>query len=67
MNKDIFEGNWEQLKGSVQKNWGKLTNDNLDEIEGNRKKLAGKIQEAYGKSKDEAEREVDEWEKSNAA
>ena len=30
-------------------------------IEGNRDQLAGKIQELYGKSRDEAEREVDEW------
>lgn len=67
MNEDIIKGNWEQLKGSAQKTWGELTNDNLDEIEGDRKKLAGKIQEAYGKSKEEAEREVEEWEKNNAA
>ncbi|HSI45941.1 MAG TPA: CsbD family protein, partial [Methylophilus sp.] len=25
MNKDIFEGNWKQLKGKVQEQWGKLT------------------------------------------
>lgn len=34
MNKDIFEGKWEQVKGKVQKNWGKLTNYNLDVIKG---------------------------------
>lgn len=67
MNKDIFEGKWNQVKGSVQKQWGKLTNDDLDQIQGNRTKLAGKIQEAYGKSKDEVEKELAEWEKKNAA
>ena len=36
MNKDIFEGNWKQLKGKVQEQWGKLTNDDLDVIEGKR-------------------------------
>ncbi|NMD38896.1 MAG: CsbD family protein, partial [Christensenellaceae bacterium] len=40
MNKDIIEGKWEQVKGGVQKNWGKLTNDDLDVIEGSRTKLA---------------------------
>ena len=54
-------GNWKQFKGEARKQWGKLTNDDIDRIEGDRQKLAGKIQEAYGKSKDEAEREVDEW------
>lgn len=67
MNKDIIEGNWEQLKGSIQQKWGELTDDNCDEIEGSRKKLAGKIQEAYGKSQEEAEKEIAEWEQSNAA
>ena len=55
MNKDIFEGKWEQLKGDVQKKWGKLTNDDLDVIKGDSKKLAGKLQEKYGMTKDEAE------------
>ena len=58
MNKDIFEGKWEQLKGDVQKKWGKLTNDDLDVIEGDAKKLAGKLQEKYGMTKEEAEKEL---------
>ena len=45
MNQDRIDGSWEQIKGHVQKAWGKLTNDDLDVIEGNRKLLAGKIQE----------------------
>ena len=62
MNKDIIEGNWEQLKGSLKKQWGKLTDNHLDEIEGNRQKLAGRIQELYGISRDEAQKKVDDWE-----
>lgn len=61
MNKDTIEGNWKQLKGKVQQHWGKLTNDDLDIIEGNRKELVGKIQERYGISKDEAEKQIDDW------
>ena len=61
MNSDRIQGNWKQLKGSVQAQWGKLTNDDLDVVEGNRQKLAGRIQEQYGKTKEEAEREIDEW------
>ncbi|HRQ60072.1 MAG TPA: CsbD family protein [Alphaproteobacteria bacterium] len=63
MNKDIFEGNWKQLKGEVQKQWGKLTNDNLDIINGSREKLSGLIQENYGVAKDEAEKQIKDWEK----
>lgn len=62
MNKDILEGKWEQLKGEVQKQWGKLTDSHLQQIEGDRTKLAGRIQEAYGVAKDEADRQISEWE-----
>lgn len=59
MNKDILEGNWKQLKGKVKENWGKLTDDELDEIGGRRENFIGKIQEKYGLKKDEAEKEWD--------
>ena len=64
MNKDTIEGNWKQFKGEAQKQWGKLTNDRLDQISGNREKLAGAIQESYGVARDEAEKQIKEWEKA---
>ncbi len=67
MNKDILEGKWKQLKGDVQNTWGKLTDDHLDQIEGNREKLSGAIQEQYGIAKDEAEKQINEFEKRMAA
>lgn len=60
MNKDIVEGKWDQLKGVLQKNWGKLTNDDLDVIKGDAKMLAGKLQERYGMTKEEAEKAIKE-------
>jgi uncharacterized protein YjbJ (UPF0337 family) len=65
MNNDIMQGKWERVKGAVQKNWGKLTNDELDVIDGDRKKLMGAIQESYGIEKEEAERQIKLWEKQN--
>ena len=61
MNKDIIEGKWEQLKGQAKAKWGDLTDDDLAEAKGNAQILAGKVQERYGKTKDEAEKEVNEW------
>jgi uncharacterized protein YjbJ (UPF0337 family) len=61
MNRDQIQGNWKQLKGKAQQQWGKLTNDDLDRVEGQQTELAGIIQERYGKTREEAEREVDEW------
>jgi uncharacterized protein YjbJ (UPF0337 family) len=63
MNWDIVKGNWTQMKGSAKAHWGKLTDDDLDVIEGNRDQLAGKIQEKYGVSKDEAEEQINDFEK----
>lgn len=65
MNWDVIEGNWKQVKGSIKRQWGKLTDDHLDVIAGNRDKLAGKIQESYGIGKDEAERQLKDWEVRN--
>jgi uncharacterized protein YjbJ (UPF0337 family) len=61
MNWNQVEGNWKQLKGKVQTQWGKLTGDDLDVINGGRQQLVGKIQERYGKAQEDAEREVDDW------
>lgn len=65
MNWDTVEGNWKQLKGHVKEQWGKLTDDHLDVIGGKREKLSGKIQEAYGISKDEANKQIEDWEYIN--
>lgn len=62
MNWDIAEGNWNQFRGKVKAQWGKLTDDHLDVIGGKRIELAGKIQEAYGISKDEAEEQIRQFE-----
>lgn len=61
MNWDRIEGNWKQLKGNVQAQWGKLTDDQLDVIAGKRQHLSGKIQEVYGMTKDETEKQISEW------
>ena len=61
MNSDRIEGNWKEMKGKNQQQWGKLTNDDLDKIDGRREELVGKIQKNYGKSRDEAEKEVDRY------
>lgn len=65
MNWDIIEGNWKQLKGKFKSQWGKLTDEHLDEINGQREILVGKIQEGYGLSKEEAEKQINDFESGN--
>jgi uncharacterized protein YjbJ (UPF0337 family) len=64
MNWDQIEGKWKQMKGSVRQKWAKLTDDDLDLIAGNREEFAGRLQERYGIAKDEAERQLEEWQRS---
>lgn len=65
MNKDEAGGNWKQLKGKVKEKWGKLTDDDMTIVEGKRDQLVGKIQERYGYAKEQAEKEVSDWESTN--
>lgn len=65
MNKDEISGNWKQLKGKAKEQWGKLTDDDMTVIEGKRDQLVGKIQERYGYAKDQAEKEVSDWDRKN--
>jgi len=65
MDWNIVEGNWKQFKGKVQEQWGKLTNEHLDQIAGKRDQLVGKIQEAYGITKDETEKQIKDFEDRN--
>jgi uncharacterized protein YjbJ (UPF0337 family) len=64
MNWDRVEGNWKTFKGQVRQQWGKLTDDDLDVIAGKREELLGRIQRAYGMSRDDADRQIREWEKN---
>jgi uncharacterized protein YjbJ (UPF0337 family) len=61
MNWDRIKGSWNEYKGKAKQQWGKLTDDDLDVVDGKREELAGKIQNRYGIAKDEAERQIDEW------
>ena len=66
MNEDQVKGNWKQFKGKMKEQWGKLTDDDFDVAEGKRDQLAGKIQERYGIGKEEAEKQLDDWQTSNS-
>ena len=52
MNKNIAEGKWTQLKGEIQKMWGHLTDDEVNETKGDLTKLAGVIQVKYGETEE---------------
>lgn len=61
MNTDILEGKWKQIRGEIRETWGELTDSELEQIAGKRDKLAGTLQEKYGWSREEAERQIDDF------
>jgi uncharacterized protein YjbJ (UPF0337 family) len=44
MNDDILQGKWAQLKGKVKEQWGKLTDDDIDQLDGRKDQLVGRVQ-----------------------
>ena len=64
MNEDTFKGQWMQLKGKIREQWGKLTDDDVDQIQGRSEQLIGKLQNRYGIARDEAQRQFDAWNES---
>lgn len=62
MNWEQIEGNWNQVKGQVKQKWGDLTNDDIEHVAGKRDQLLGTLQEKYGIAKEEAEKQVKEFE-----
>jgi uncharacterized protein YjbJ (UPF0337 family) len=61
MNKDIFEGKWEEVKGKIKQAWGKLTDNDLKVIEGSHDEIFGTLQKHYGYTKDQAEKAVKDF------
>jgi uncharacterized protein YjbJ (UPF0337 family) len=63
MNWDQVEGQWKQIKGKMKEKWGKLTDDDWDQIGGKKDQFLGKLQERYGYSREQAEKDFDEWDR----
>ena len=59
--KHYLEGSWHQLKGAIQENWGKLTDDEFDKIEGKQERMLGFLQKEYGLTKGEAEKQLHDF------
>lgn len=59
MNKDRFEGSFEQAKGKVKEVAGKATGDAKLEGEGKAQQIAGKVQNAVGGVKDSVKEALD--------
>lgn len=57
----MLKSQWNQLRGKVKENWGKLTDDDLDTVKGQFDQLVGIVQEKYELTRSKAEAEVNEF------
>jgi uncharacterized protein YjbJ (UPF0337 family) len=62
---DLVEASWQQFRGEVHANWGRLSCVHLDVIAGRRACLSREIEEAYGVTSEEAERQIKSFEARN--
>lgn len=64
-NKDVAQGNLRQIKGRIREEWGKLTDDEIEQLEGREDRLSGLLQKKYGMAEADAEREVRRFKEKN--
>lgn len=48
LNEEMIKGKWNEIKGDIKAQWGKLTDNELDQASGNLTSVAGLIQQRYG-------------------
>lgn len=65
MNRDQFEGNCKQLGGTLKQLWGSLAHDPRAVAAGARDRLLGRLQEQRGASKQQADRQLEDFLRRN--
>ena len=61
MNWSTIETKWDVYKGAAQKQWSKLTDEQINGTMGKREFLSTRLQEAYAVNKEDAERQISDW------
>jgi uncharacterized protein YjbJ (UPF0337 family) len=61
MTSDVFKGKWNQFKGDLKRQWGKITDDDLMVIDGDYDKFVGVLQERYGWDRFQTKQEIDDY------
>jgi uncharacterized protein YjbJ (UPF0337 family) len=62
LNEETMKGKWKETKGEIQKMWGKLTDDELEQAKGDMTAVSGIIQQRYGESKESVQAKLsDVW------
>lgn len=61
MNWSSIESGWNDFKSSAKQQWSKLSDDQIAGTMGKREQLSSRVQEAYSLSKEDAQRQISDW------
>lgn len=61
LNWSTIETRWNDYKGDAKQQWAKLTDDQISATMGKREFLSTRVQEAYAVSKEDADRQISDW------
>jgi uncharacterized protein YjbJ (UPF0337 family) len=61
MNWSAIESGWSFYKANAKQQWSKLSDEQINDTLGKREDLSSRVQEAYALSKEDAERQISEW------
>jgi uncharacterized protein YjbJ (UPF0337 family) len=61
MNWSNIESGWSDFKANAKQQWSKLTDEQINGTMGKREQLSSRVQEAYSLSKEDAERQISDW------
>ena len=61
MNWSTIESGWKDFKANAKQQWSKLSDEQIENTLGKREDLSSQVQQAYAVSKEDAERQISEW------
>ena len=61
MNWSNIQDGWNEYKATAKQQWSKLTDEQVDATMGKRAQLSTQVQQAYSVNKEEAERQISDW------
>ena len=61
MNWSTIQSGWNDYKAAAKQQWSKLSDDQIDGTQGKREQLSSRVQEVYSVSKEDAERQIADW------
>jgi uncharacterized protein YjbJ (UPF0337 family) len=59
INEDVIKGKWLEIKGEIQKTWGQLTSDEVEQTKGDMKSIAGLVRQKYGEESGQFQEKFD--------